>query len=82
MVHIGFPSALAESMAAGLLQFVEVEGMMVRQNDEGRTYYVAADTVRVIEQPSLSWRELRGFMPDLTGGMTTAEYLESIRGED
>lgn len=81
VVHIGFPSALAESMAAGLLQFVEVEGM-VRQNDEGRTYYVAADTVQVIEQPTLSWRELRGFMPDLTGDMSTAEYLESIRGDE
>ncbi|KNX37134.1 hypothetical protein VV01_08230 [Luteipulveratus halotolerans] len=81
VVHIGFPSALAESMAAGLLQFVEVDGM-VRQNDEGRTYYVAADTVKVIEQPTMSWRELRGFMPDLTGDMSTAEYLESIRGED
>lgn len=81
VVHIGFPSALAESMAAGLLQFVEIEGM-VRQNDEGRTYYVAAETVQVVEQPSLSWRELRGFMPDLTGDMTTAEYLESLHGEE
>lgn len=81
VVHIGFPSVLAESMAAGLLQFVEVEGM-VRQNDEGRTYYVAAEVVRAIEQPTMSWRELRGFIPDLTGDMSTAEYLESIRGED
>lgn len=81
VVHIGFPSTMAESMRDGLLQFVEVEGM-VRQNDEGRTYYVAADTVQVIEQPSMTWRELRGFMPDLTGEMSTAEYLESIHGEE
>lgn len=81
VVHIGFPMQLAESMRDGLLQFVEVEGV-VRQNDEGRTYYVAADTVRVVEQPSMSWRDLRGSMPGLTGDMSTAEYLESIRGED
>lgn len=81
VVHIGFPSALAASMADGLLRFVEVEGM-VRQNDEGRTYYVAAETVQVVQRPSLSWRELRGLMPDLTGDMTTAEYLESIHGEE
>lgn len=68
-------------MREGLLQFVEIEGM-VRQNDEARTYYVAADSVRVVEEPTISWRELRGLMPDLTGDMSTAEYLESIRGED
>lgn len=37
-------------MRDGLLEFVEIEGM-IRQNDEGRTYYVAADSVRVIEEP-------------------------------
>lgn len=81
VVHVGFPTQLAGAMGEGFLQFVEIEGM-VRQNDEGRTYYVSADSVRVVEESAMSWRELRGFVPDLTGDMSTAEYLESIRGED
>lgn len=81
VVHVGFPTALTASMRHGLLQFVEIEGML-RQNDEGRTYYVTADSVQVIEEPAISWRELRGFMPELTGDMSTAEYLESIRGDE
>lgn len=81
VVHVGFPNSLASAMRDGLLQFVEIEGM-VRQNDEARTYYVTAESVKVIEQPTISWRELRGFLPELTGDMSTAEYLESIRGED
>lgn len=81
VVHVGFPTSLAESMAAGLLEFVEVEGML-RQNDDGRTYYITAENVRVIEEPQLSWRDLRGYMPELTEGLTVAEYLEDIRGEE
>lgn len=81
VVHVGFPTSLASSMRDGLLQYVEIEGMM-RQNDEARTYYIAADSVRVVDESAISWRELRGLVPDLTGDMSTAEYLESIRGED
>lgn len=81
VVHVGFPNGLASSMADGLLQFVEIEGML-RQNDEARTYYVAAESIRVVAEPQMSWRDLRGFMPDLTGDMTTAEYLEKIHGDE
>ncbi|UFU03846.1 hypothetical protein LQF12_04355 [Ruania suaedae] len=81
VVHVGFPTSLASSMRDGLLEFVEIEGML-RQNDEARTYYVAAHSLRIVEEPPISWRELRGFMPDLTGSLSTAEYLENIRGEE
>lgn len=81
VVHVGFPNALAETMRDGLLQFVEVEGI-ARQNDQGRIYYVTAEHIRVIEPATISWRELRGLMPDITGGLSVAEYLEDIRGED
>lgn len=81
VVHIGFPTALAESMRDGLLEFVEVEGM-VRQNDEGRTYYVSAENVRIVEQPTIPWRDLQGYLPEITDGLPVAEYLEGLRGED
>ena len=81
VVHIGFPNALAEDMRDGLLEFVEVEGM-VRQNDDGRVYYVTAEQVRLVDTPSMSWRELRGAVPDITGGQTVAEYLEGVHGDE
>ena len=81
VVHIGFPTPLAVDMREGLLQFVEVEGM-VRQNEDGRTYYVSAGSVHVVEQPTLSWLDLRGYMPEITNGLTIAEYLEGIHGKD
>lgn len=81
VVHVGFPHALARSMRDSLLQFVEVEGM-VRQNDDGGTYYVFADAVRVIEEPAISWRDLQGYLPEITEGLTVGEYLEHIRGKE
>jgi len=81
VVHVGFPTALAEAMREGLLQFVEVEGM-IRQNEDGHTYYITADTVRAVDEPTISWRDLRGYMPEITDGLPIAEYLESVRGEE
>lgn len=81
VVHVGFPTPLAQKMRDGLLEFVEVEGML-RQNEDGRSYYINADDVRVVEEPTLTWRELRGYMPEITEGMTVADYLEGIRGQD
>lgn len=81
VVHVGFPTRMAESMREGLLHFVEVEGM-VRQNEDGRTYYVSAEAMHVVEAPVLSWGDLRGYMPEITNGLSISEYLESIHGQD
>lgn len=81
VIHVGFPTPLAAEMAQGLLQFVEVEGKL-RQNEDGRTYYVSAEAVHVIEQPALSWRDLFSYMPEITDGLSTSEYLEGIHGQD
>lgn len=80
VVHVGFPTPMAGKMRDGLLQFVEITGM-VRQNEDGRTYYLSADDVSVVEEPTLSWRDLRGYMPEITDGLPIGEYLEGIRGE-
>ncbi|WP_029212875.1 hypothetical protein [Arsenicicoccus bolidensis] len=80
VVHVGFPTPLAEAMRDGLLQFVEVEGM-IRQNEDGRTYYVTAEKVSVVVEPTITWQDLRGYMPEITDGLPIAKYLEGIRGE-
>lgn len=80
VVHVGFPTPLAAKMRDGLLQFVEITGM-IRQNEDGRAYYVAADAISVVEEPALSWRDLRGYMPEITNGLPISEYLDGIRGE-
>lgn len=81
VVHVGFPTSLAGAMAEGLLQFVEVQGV-VRQNEDGRTYYVSAEDIRIVAPPNMSWRDLRGYMPEITGGLPINDYLEDIRGGD
>ena len=81
VIHVKFPSGLAKKMRDGLLQFVEVEGL-IRQNDEGQTYYVSAGDIRVVEEPKLSWAELRGYMPEITGNMSISEHLDAIHGQD
>lgn len=81
VVHVGFPTVLAQKMRDGLLEFVEVEGTL-RQNEDGRTYYITAEDVQVVEEPTLSWQELRGYMPEITDGLAVAEYLEAIRGQE
>lgn len=80
VVHVGFPTGMAGKMRDGLLQFVEITGM-IRQNEDGRTYYVTADDLSIVEEPTLSWRDLRGYMPEITDGLTVREYLERMRGE-
>lgn len=81
VVHVGFPSALAQKLRDGLFQFVEVAGM-VKQNEDGRIYYVTAEDVQVVEESLLSWQDLYGYMPEITDGLPVADYLEGIRGEE
>lgn len=80
VVHVGFPTPLAAKMREGLLEFVEITGM-IRQNEDGRTYHVTADDISVVTEATISWRDLRGYMPEITGGITISEYLEGLRGE-
>lgn len=81
VIHVGFPSSLSEAMREGLLQFVEIEGT-VRQNEDGRNYYVSAEQVRIVSSSTTSWQDLRGSMPEITDGLSVTEYLSVIRGEE
>lgn len=40
-----------------------------------------AEDVRVVEESSVPWEELFGYMPEITDGLPVADYLEGIRGE-
>ncbi|ERS35951.1 hypothetical protein HMPREF1275_00914 [Propionibacterium sp. KPL1844] len=81
VIHVGFPTALAEPMRDSLLHEVQIDGML-RQNDEGRTYYVTAEEIHLIDEQLPTWAELFGSIPDVTDGLTVNEYLEALRGED
>lgn len=80
VVHVGFPTTLSEQMKAGFLQFVEIDGL-VRQNDEGRNYYVSAEEVHVLGE-TVPWLDLYGLIPEITGGFSVSDYLEDIRGAE
>lgn len=80
VVHVGFPTGMAGRMRDGLLRFVEITGS-IRQNEDGRPYYLNADEVTIIQEPTLDWRNLRGYLPEITNGLPVGEYLEGIRGD-
>ena len=44
-------------------------------------YQVAAENVRVVEKSPVPWEQLFGYAPEITDGLSVAEYLESIRGD-
>ena len=41
-----------------------------------------AENVRVVEKSPVPWEQLFGYAPEITDGLSVAEYLESIRGEE
>jgi len=81
VVHISFPDALTEQMRAGLMQFVEVEGL-VRQDGDGRNYSIRAEKIEVHSEPEATWADLRGLVPEITEGLSVSDYLRAVRGED
>ena len=53
----------------------EIVGLLTNGNGSASKYRGSSDN----ERPAIS--ELMGSIPDLTGGLTTEEYLRKIRGE-
>jgi len=81
VVQVGFDGALARDMKSGFLNFVEINGF-VKQDDQGRNYYIRAEEIKIIEASETSWQDVRASIPDFTHGLSVEEYLESIRGEE
>lgn len=81
VVRCSFSSSDAQRMADALLKFVEIEGK-VRQDGDGVPYWINADTLRVVAAAPLPWESLIGLDPTVTDGLSPAQYLAGIRGED
>lgn len=62
---------------------VEVTGLL-HENAAGQILRVDMDSLDVLDTPKTSFLERlpRGFYPEMTGGMSTADYLRAIRGEE
>lgn len=80
VVRVRFGDHLRVRLRDALMNDVELTGM-VRKDIDGRTFHVQADDVRIMQRPSLRWRDLYGADPALTGDLSTEEYLEASRGQ-
>ena len=71
-VQVSFPAELADTLfeARANNQGVEVIG---------RISGLAVESVRVLEEPTISWSDLRGYLPEITGGMSYDDYMEELR---
>jgi len=80
VVRVRFSNDLRNQLKDAMFQDVELMGDL-RQDGEGRVFHVHATDVRVLAKPSLKWSDLYGLDPDVTGGLSVADYLEATRGE-
>ncbi len=80
VVKVTFADDLRLPLREALYDQVELVGQM-RQDSSGRVFHIRADTVQRLTTPNLRWADLFGIDPDITGGMSVADYLESTRGE-
>lgn len=80
VVRVSFPDDLRVPLRDALYDDVELVGQ-VRQESAGRVFHIRADSVRRLIKPTVRWSDLFGIDPDITGGRSVADYLESVRGE-
>lgn len=80
VVKVTFTDDLRLPLREALYDDVELVGQ-VRQDSTGRAFHIKADTLRQLTEPSVRWADLFGIDPDITGGLSVADFLESARGE-
>ncbi len=80
VVKVTFATDLRLPLREALYDDVELVGQ-VRQYGTGRAFHIKADTLRRLTKPNARWADLFGIDPDITGGVSIADYLESARGE-
>jgi len=80
VVKVTFPDDLRIPLRDALYSDVELAGQ-VRQETDGRVFHVKAEELRVLSPPQIRWAELFGLDPDITAGLSVADYLETSRGE-
>jgi hypothetical protein len=81
VVSCQFAASLLDDVKAALGKRVLVSGTIV-YNSKGEPQKIAMDPpIRLLHQERLpSTSEMSGAFPDLTGDLTTAQYLELVRG--
>ncbi len=80
VIKVSFPDELRVPLRDALYSDVELAGQ-VRQVADGRVFHIRAEELRVLATPQISWAELFGLDPDITGGLSVADYLETSRGQ-
>ncbi len=80
VVKVTFADDLRLPLREALYDDVELVGQ-VRQDSTGLLFHIRADHLRKLTAPHARWTDLFGIDPDITGGLSVADYLESARGE-
>lgn len=80
VVKVAFADDLRIPLREALYDDVELVGQ-TRQDSAGRVFHIRADSVRRLAEPKARWEDLFGIDPDITGGLSVSNYLESVRGE-
>lgn len=80
VLKVTFGDGLRVPLRDALYHDVELAGQ-VRQDADGRVFHIKAENLRALTTPRIRWADLFGLDPDITGGLTLTEYLESSRGE-
>lgn len=81
VVRVKYGNELRQTIKDNLLDVpVELVGE-VRQDSQGHNFHIQAEYLRVLATPTISWTDLFGYDPDITGGLSVEDYLEQSRGE-
>jgi len=80
-VTCDFKASLRGSVIAALDQYVSVRGVLRYKRLEDFPYAINADEIEILppEDSLPSIFDLRGMTPDITGGLSTEEFIKGIR---
>jgi hypothetical protein len=81
-VHCRYDRTMLEQVKAALEKRVIVEGLVRYKSDGTPTRVSGVRSIWIVPEPKHSLDELRGSIPDLTGGMTANEYVRQMREDD
>lgn len=82
-VECFFPSHLTDIAISGIAKYVRVEGHVRYKCNDPLPYKINAEHIEIYpEEDNLaSFNDLRGIAPDLTNGLSSVEYVRTIRTE-
>lgn len=81
IVRVSFRDELLNEFKELMLKQVQLDGE-VRQDADGRPFHIRALAIDELPGKPMSWVDLAGFAPELTGGKSVEEFLRDSRGEE